>query len=370
MTAIQLADPAPDFAEFERVVRGEQPPQRVHQIELLMDQQIMQKVSEQYLRQRWEPLQDDNADRYYPQLVDYYWRLGYDCLNVFPGMVNHPERLSRHGEDTARLTKGERRWIEEDEGLIADWDDFHAFPWDDIHYDYRPIEIAAKHLPKGMKLTIMGTVFQHVVFDLLGTQKLFYLLYDNPELVTAVFERWGAIVLDLYEHVADWDEIGAIWHGDDLGFTTSTMVSPAVLREHVIPWFARYAQVAHAQSKTFWLHCCGNVYATGIISDLIDTVELDAFHSFQDPILPISEFQERYSDRLACMGGVDMDKLCRLEEEPLRAYMRDILNQCMQGDRFIFGSGNTIANYVPVENYLWMVDEGQRWQPSQAGDPA
>jgi len=25
------------------------------------------------------------------------------------------------------------------------------------------------------------------------------------------------------------------------------------------------------------------------------------------------------------------------------------------------GSGNSVANYVPVENYLVMLDEGRRW---------
>ncbi|GAG47384.1 unnamed protein product, partial [marine sediment metagenome] len=30
--------------------------------------------------------------------------------------------------------------------------------------------------------------------------------------------------------------------------------------------------------------------------------------------------------------------------------------------RFILGSGNTVANYVPVENYLMLIEEARRWQ--------
>jgi uroporphyrinogen decarboxylase len=212
-----------------------------------------------------------------------------------------------------------------------------------------------------MKLTVMATVFQQVQHSLLGVEGLSYLLYDDADLVSAVFERWGQIVLDLYGAIIDMEEVGALWHGDDLGFTTSTMISPKALREHLMPWFQRFGELAHAHGKTYWLHCCGNVYVTRIIDDLIDPVRLDAFHSFQDPILPIADFLRLYGDRMTAMGGVDMDKLCRYDEASLRSYMREILDRCMPRGRFVFGSGNTITSYVPVDNYLWMVDESRRW---------
>ena len=41
-----------------------------------------------------------------------------------------------------------------------------------------------------------------------------------------------------------------------------------------------------------------------------------------------------------------MDRLCRYEEGELRKYIRSILDCCMEGGRYAFGSGNSIANYV------------------------
>jgi len=35
----------------------------------------------------------------------------------------------------------------------------------------------------------------------------------------------------------------------------------------------------------------------------------------------------------------------------------------MPGGRFAFGSGNTIANYIPLKNYAIMLDEARRWRP-------
>jgi uroporphyrinogen decarboxylase len=65
-----------------------------------------------------------------------------------------------------------------------------------------------------------------------------------------------------------------------------------------------------------------------------------------------------YQDRIATLGGVDMDKLARLDELNLRRYIGGILEKCMPGGRYALGSGNTIANYIPVQNYLIMLDEG------------
>lgn len=68
--------------------------------------------------------------------------------------------------------------------------------------------------------------------------------------------------------------------------------------------------------------------------------------------MPVTSFKETYGDRVAALGGVDMDKLCRLSEDELRKYCRSVLDKCMPGGRYAYGSGNTIANYVPLKNLL------------------
>jgi uroporphyrinogen decarboxylase len=151
-----------------------------------------------------------------------------------------------------------------------------------------------------------------------------------------------------------------MWHADDLGYKTSTIISPAHLREYILPWFGKYAALAHRHGKMLWLHTCGNVYS--IMEDLIEDVGIDAKQSFEDAILPITEFMDVYGGRIAGLGGVDMDKLCRLPEPELRAYCRSILDHCMPKGRYAFGTGNTVANYVPIENYLIMMDEGYRYR--------
>ena len=56
--------------------------------------------------------------------------------------------------------------------------------------------------------------------------------------------------------------------------------------------------------------------------------------------------------------GVAIEKLTMYDETSLRKYTRNILDSCAGYGRYVFGSVNSIANYIPVENYLIMVEEG------------
>jgi uroporphyrinogen decarboxylase len=291
-----------------------------------------------------------------------YSQLGYDYAPLWPTWINHPDPASRITADTAERSRGERKWVEEGRGLINTWEDLERFPWETIKPDSRPIECAARQLPEGMKLVLCGTHFEHVFEKLIGFEGMSYMLYDEPKLAAQVFERWGQIVYDFYAAFIDMDAIGAIFHADDLGFKTSTLISPALLRQLTLPWQKQYAALAHDRGKPFWLHSCGNLYRQGIIEDLIDDVRIDALHSFQDEILPVTDFKARYGGRVATLGGVDMDKIARLDEEPLRAYVRDILADCMPGGRYALGTGNTVANYIPLKNFVIMLEESRKWQ--------
>jgi uroporphyrinogen decarboxylase len=311
---------------------------------------------------------------YYKQYMNFYYKMGYDCFtDIRPfrylGAMVMPK--VRVAEDTAILPRkggyydtsekeGKREWVEEESGVINSREDFEKFPWDrmrlelDYHYD-----LISKNIPEGMKAVVSGSLYEQVLERILGYNGLFFLLKDDPELVKEVVMKWGDVLFDFYSDVLERDGVGGLFHADDLGYKTATMVSPSILRDLFVPYFKKYARLTHEHGKLFFFHSCGN--HKEIIEDLIDEVQIDAFHSFEDVIIPVTEFKKKYHDRIATLGGVDMDKLARFDEIPLRGYTRKILEECMPGGRYAFGSGNTVANYVPVKNYLTMLEEGLRF---------
>jgi uroporphyrinogen decarboxylase len=41
--------------------------------------------------------------------------------------------------------------------------------------------------------------------------------------------------------------------------------------------------------------------------------------------------------------------------------VRDTLEKCHKGGGYCLGTGNSVANYIPLENYLAMLDEGREF---------
>ncbi len=94
---------------------------------------------------------------------------------------------------------------------------------------------------------------------------------------------------------------------------------------------------------------------------LIEDIKLDGRHSFEDTIEPVTVAKQRWGKRIALLGGIDMDFISRSTPKQIRKRVRETLDICMSGGGYCLGTGNTVANYIPLENYLTMLDEGRRY---------
>jgi len=77
-----LEHPAPDFAELEWVLKGKQEPRRVHLVELLIEEEVLQAITERYLGGTWILSTADTLERYFQQFGEFYCRLGYDYVPI------------------------------------------------------------------------------------------------------------------------------------------------------------------------------------------------------------------------------------------------------------------------------------------------
>ena len=143
-----------------------------------------------------------------------------------------------------------------------------------------------------------------------------------------------------------------------MGHKTGTLVKPDDLRELFIPWQKQLIEMAHAYGKLGLFHTCGQVEA--VMEDLIEQVGIDARHSTQDTIEPVTVAKKRWGGRIGLLGGVDVDFITRRTPAQVRAYTRRIIETCAPSGGFALGVGNWVADSVPLDNYLAMLDEGRR----------
>jgi len=144
-----------------------------------------------------------------------------------------------------------------------------------------------------------------------------------------------------------------------MGFRSGLLIGPDDLREFVLPGHRLVAALAHEDDRLYLLHSCGRLEL--IMEDLIEDVCIDARHSFEDTAEPVVEVESRYGSRVSLIGGIDMDFLCRAEEAQVRERVRKTLDACQPGGGYCLGTGNSVANYIPIGNYLAMLDEGRRY---------
>ena len=55
-----------------------------------------------------------------------------------------------------------------------------------------------------------------------------------------------------------------------------------------------------------------------------------------------------------------MDVICRQSQSEIRAYVRRAIADCFSDGYWALGTGNSLTNYMPVENYLAALDEGMK----------
>jgi len=352
--------PDPDYTRLLKALRRQGDPDYVPFLELFADREVIAAA----LGEPPIPKEAENTDREalretLDRKIRFWYHLGYDAF--WQGAnLNMPDMLRLEQDDTAILSRGKRSWVNEKVGIITSWADFERYPWPRAaDADLYPLEYVAEHLPEGMGIIAASSGVLEPVMWLMGYETFALALYDQPDLITAMFDKIAEIFVPLAHTLVQMDRVIALWMGDDMGYKTGTMIAPEHLRKFVFPVQKRIADAAHQQGIPFLLHSCGNLEA--IMEDLISYVGIDAKHSFEDVIEPVESFTARYGDRIAVIGGVDVDILGRGTEEQIRSRTRQILESCAPSGGYVLGSGNSIANYIPLENFLTMVDEGWRY---------
>ncbi len=351
---------APDWEGLLRCIRRDGAARRVHHIELFLDDEVQQAICERY--DLLAGLDRGDPHFRHKAYIAIQRFLGYDYVTASVEGIEFTFNR-RRTRDTAGLQRTTGRdYMNEHVGPITSWEEFERYPWPDLaHASTRTLDWYETNLPDDMCVVAFGGfghLTEHLTW-LMGYETLCYALYDQRDLVHAIVQRVTEISEAIARRVLEFSRVKVMWGSDDMGFRTGTLISPRDLRALILPGHRRLAELSHAAGRPYILHSCGNLKA--IMPDLIDDVKIDGKHSFEDNIEPVTVSTRKYGDRIALLGGIDLDFLCCAGEAAIRKRVRDTLDVCLPGGGYCLGSGNSIANYVPVDNYLAMLDEGRRY---------
>jgi uroporphyrinogen decarboxylase len=348
----------PDTEGLLACLRREGTPRRVFAAELMLDPEVQTALVSRFGLDAGISASDPYAkEKKHSRLMQF---LGYESVRVKPEGIEFPN-ATKSASDTAGLSRaGGRKYMDEARGPVTTWEEFEHYPWPDPkRISTKSLEWYEKNLPDGMCMATGGMAhFCEYLVRLMGYETLCYALVESRDLVKAIRDKLVAFYREALALILTFPRVRMVWGGDDMGFRTATLLSPADLRELVFPGHAMLARMAHEAGRPYILHSCGNL--SEVMEDLITDVGIDAKHSFEDAIQTMQEARRQYGRRIGLIGGIDVDFLCRATEEQVRARTRSTIEDCVQGGGWCLGTGNSVANYIPLDNYLAMLDEGRR----------
>ncbi len=338
----EFVDLAPDFDRLRTVIMREGEPDRVPNVELHVDWQVKQA----FLGRPLQSVQDD---------VDFWYHAGYDYIYL---RANYEYRMVGDGHAKQdHLYAGDMqvsKWEGTETSLVSSWEEFEAYPWPALSaIDYSNLATCARSLYPGMKIISgVGGIFTRV-WRIMGFETFCYALQDQPDLVAALFKRVGETQLVVFERICGMDKIGAMWPGDDLAYLSGTLAPPAVLRRYVFPYYQAMGEICRQKQLPYILHTDGNLWQ--VLDDLV-ACGFDAIHPIEPKAMDSRQVKAEYGNRLALLGNIEIGETLTLGSPgDVEAEVKERIRTLATGGGYAVGSSNTVAHYVPVQNFKAMV---------------
>lgn len=239
---------------------------------------------------------------------------------------------------------------------LEDPEQLEALPWPDADdYDFSRAIETLRGVGPYYRASGLWTCFYHDLMDAFGMEEYLVAMYEKPELVEAATDRICGFYFAANERFLDaaGDEIDGLFIGNDFGTQLDTICAPEQFDRFILPWFKRFADLAHAHGKQFLLHSCGSI--ARVIDRLVEA-GTDCLHPLQAKAagMAAEDLARDWGGRVAFMGGLDtQDLLPRATPAEIEAEV--VRLQKVLGPRVIISpSHEALLADVPPENVVAM----------------
>ncbi|MCM8759189.1 MAG: nucleoside 2-deoxyribosyltransferase [Candidatus Omnitrophica bacterium] len=339
----------PDFENLKNTLLWKEN-YRIPNMEFVIDREI----KEAYLKKEVVSVKEE---------IEFRYRAGYDYVWISKGMVDPAGTVNKELviDDPEKHFKGKdtRVWAEEHTGIIKTQKDIEQFPWPDVkNADFSDFEYADKNLPEGMKVFgVCGKIFV-ATWMLLGFENFIMMSIDNPKLVDNLIDTIGQIQVKFCEKMLEFDCVGGIWVPDDIAYRTGTIMPPGWLKKKIFPFYKKMSKMIKQAGKLFLYHSDGNLYE--MIEIIIDA-GFNALHPIEPESMDIKKLRKLAGRQIALIGNICVHTLATGTKEEIEKLARDRIENYGKEGGYALGSSNSIPNYVPMENYLTMLETNAKY---------
>ena len=243
------------------------------------------------------------------------------------------------------------------------------FPWPDpVTADTSGIKEKARIMHE--EFAIMGgewSPFWHDAIDFVGTQDLYYLMYDDPDFVLTLLNRivdyYVAVSTIIFETAGRYIDIFFI--GNDFGGQNGPLFTVDQFERFIVPSLKRLADLGHRYGKKVMLHSAGGIRP--LIPAIIRS-GVDALHGLQPDCAGMNRvgLKKDYGSRLCLCGGIDAkDLLLNGSPDTVRSATLELLTTFAPGGAYVASpSHEAILAETPVANVIALFDAVKEFEES------
>lgn len=192
--------------------------------------------------------------------------------------------------------------------------------------------------------------------DWCGFEGLSMLFYDQPALVHDMFEFWTWFLIELLDEPLTHLKADYVVLNEDMAFKGQSMISPAAMREFMLPRYKRLYEFFHSKGLDAVL-----MDSDGYNGQILEAMYPEAI----DGITPMeiaagndpAEYLARYPG-LYLEGGIDKREM-RFSREQLRAEVKRRYQTAWEYGRYVPHVDHGVPPDIPLRNFLYYVELAQ-----------
>jgi uroporphyrinogen decarboxylase len=311
-----------------------------------------------------------------PEGVDAHALLGVQPLrvaNVGPAAGIFPpfeERVISEDAEVTLSLDAYGRTVKnfKDHTSMPEWIDFPVKTGDDLrrmmdrHFDTSNLE--ARFPPDWERKTregaarhdivlIDGGCYYNTLRSLAGVENASYLLYDAPELVDELFERYFTVVMAGLRRAVKIVTLDVIGFGEDIAYKTGTLISPEMFRRMILPRYRQAMEFAQAHGIDLaWYDSDGDVRA--FIPDYL-AVGINGLAPCEvaagmDPV----ELRRTFGKSLRMLGGFDKRLVARGKAAIDAEFRR--LQPVIEEGGYLPAIDHSVSADISWDNYRHFID--------------
>jgi uroporphyrinogen decarboxylase len=150
-----------------------------------------------------------------------------------------------------------------------------------------------------------------------------------------------------------------LWMYNDMGYRNTTLFSPAMYRELILPADRKRNDWCHEHGLQTILHSCGCV--KGLIPSLVDA-GFDCLQPLEVKAgMDLRELKPMYGDRIAFFGGINTMLMEKEDDAMIEEQIRTAFAAAMPGGGYLYHSDHSIPNDVSFRKYSFVMDCVRRY---------